>query len=204
MFQLFNQIKQKLSPCCLTNLFYERAFTLIELVVVIGVIGVSLPVIFGLFFLTLQQQSKIYILQEVKKNGDYALNTIRSTIKQYGEKVTDSGYQNEICPVLPTPTPTPASTLYLVDKFGNRFKYFQTSTTPSRIASESSTLGINNWYLTNDKVNVDSLGFTCYRTNPFSPPVVAVSFSVSQAQTSAPHEEKASMTYTTKIKLKSY
>jgi type II secretory pathway pseudopilin PulG len=190
--------------CNIKNRTSWRSFSLIELVIVIGVIGISLPVIFGLFFIALQQQSKIFILQEIKRNGDYALNTMQSTIKQYAQKVTMSDYITEICPILPNPTPALGSTIYFVDKFGNYFKYSKTSTSPSKIASDSPSLVISNWYLTNDRVKIDLLEFTCYKTNAFSPPIVVVLFTVSQTGTPARYEEKASMTYQTKIKLKSY
>lgn len=185
----------------------KKSFTLIELVIVIGVIAISLPVIFGLFFISLQSQSKIYILQEVKRNGDYALNIMQATLKQYAKIVTNSTYTTEVCPVIPAnPTPTPSSNAYFVDKFGKKFNY---SLNLNKIASNSPVVlqggnDIQNWYLTNDKVKIDSLRFTCYKTNIFSPPIVSVSFTVSQAGTPARHEEKASLDYQTKIKLKSY
>lgn len=184
MFHLINQLKQK--PL-------SKAFTFIELIIVIGVIGISLPVIFGLFFITLQQQSKIFILQEVKRNGDYALNSMQSTIKQYAKKVTNSSYE-EFC------SSSNQSQIFLVDKYGSRFTYLLHN---NKIASQSSTFP-GTWYLTTDKVKVDNLIFRCSQTNPFSPPVISIFFTVSQRGMPARYEEKASMSYQTKIKLKSY
>jgi len=39
MFQLFNRLKQKLLPCCLVTLLREKAFTLIEVLVVATIIS---------------------------------------------------------------------------------------------------------------------------------------------------------------------
>jgi type II secretory pathway pseudopilin PulG len=210
MFQSFNQLKQKLLPCYLVTLFHEKAFTLIELVIVIGVIAISLPIVFGLFFLILQAQSRIYILQEVKRNGDYTLSVMQNIIKDRAYAIySDPGLanENEVCSTKSSPsTPTSAANpLYFKDPDGRLF-YFYADETTHRIASYSAITNPNTYWLTNEKVAIepDNFSLSCFRTSIFSPPIVAVSFSISQAGSPARHEEKASLNYQTKVKLKSY
>jgi len=60
----------------------HRGFTLIESVISIGVISILLPVIFGLFFISLQSELKIRVLKTVKNSGDLALTYISDTIRE--------------------------------------------------------------------------------------------------------------------------
>jgi len=187
----------------------NKSFTLIELVIVIGVIAISLPVIFGLFFLNLQAQSRIYILQEVKRNGDYTLNVMQDIIKNRAYAIySDPGLSTEVCSTKSgsgTPsnftTSLPFPIMYFKDLDG-RYFYFEVAT--NKIASRSAIISPDPYLLTNEKVSVSSFDLSCMRTSVFSPPIVSVSFTVSQAGTSTRHEEKASLDYQTKIKLKSY
>ncbi|PIY70331.1 hypothetical protein COY89_01780, partial [Candidatus Roizmanbacteria bacterium CG_4_10_14_0_8_um_filter_36_36] len=66
------------------------AFTLIETVVVIGVIGLVLPVLFTILFVILQQQSKLNRLQQVKKNGDFVLSILEKTIKNRANSIYEN------------------------------------------------------------------------------------------------------------------
>ena len=181
------------------------SFTLIELVIVIGVIAISLPVIFGLFFLNLQAQSRIYILQEVKRNGDYTLNVMQNIIKNRAYAIySDSGLTTEVCSTKSgsgTLSSFSGSILYFRDVNGDGF-YFDVTT--NKIASHSAAINPNPYLLTNEKVSISSFDLSCMRTSVFSPPIVSVSFTVSQAGTPTRHEERASLNYQTKIKLKSY
>ena len=182
---------------------FKKSFTLIELLVVIGVVGVSLPILFGLFFIILQQQSKIYIIQEVKKNGDYTLNTIQSIIRQYGKELySDPNLTTKVCD---SANSQYSGNIYIKDKFINKFSFQLDGT---KIASLSTALAsggnYGNVFLTNDKVRATSFSISCNRTSLFSPPIINISFTISQANSPVRHEEKASMTYQTKIKLRSY
>jgi len=188
------------------------SFTLIELVVAIGVIAISLPIIFDLFFLTLQTRSKIYILQEIKRNGDYALNTMQNIIKHHVYAIySDPELTIEVCSTkskLDTPAvfnPSASANLYFKDPYGNLF-YFYTDDTEKKIASYSAITNPNIQPLTGENVAVEPENFilSCSRTSIFSPPIVTISFSISQANKPTHHEEKASLNYQTKIKLKNY
>lgn len=185
----------------------KKSFTLIEMVLVIGVLGFTLPLLFSIIFLILRQQTRIYSLQELKRQGDNAFSTIQSVIKQSGVNIINPSitpfppYPTIIdnCPVYPTPSLTPAPYIFLYDKDGRDFSYYLVG---GKIASNSAANSINNYFLTNDKVAISDLQFSCYRSNQFSPPIVWTAFKVSQSVGADP--TPASMQYSTKFQLRNY
>lgn len=188
-----------------------KSFTLIEMVVVIGVIGFVLPILFSIIFLIIRQQTRIYSLQELKKQGDNAFYSMQTSIRENGVNIianptiiTPPPYPTiyDICPIYPSPTLTPAPNIYLYDKSGAIFSY---SVVGNKIASNSAKSGITNYYLTNDKTKIASPGadflFSCYRSNQFSPSVVWTYFKITQ---NSPDTNPSSMDYSTKFQLKNY
>lgn len=185
----------------------KKGLTLIELVIVIGVISISVPVIFGLFLLSLKTQSKIYILQEAKRNGDYALNVIENMVKQYVVAVHSDipAADNEVCTA--ADPGYSSGDLYFEDRYGNWFRFYLSA--DDTIASQSS-IPDSSVELTNRRVRIiKNAGIpflSCRRTSAFSPPLISISFTITQLGTdlSTPPEERVSMTYQTKIKLRTY
>lgn len=181
----------------------KNGFTFIELLIAIGVISISLPLIFGLLFINLKAQSKTSILEEVKRNGDFALNTMSFLLRQYGQRITDSTYTSDICPTSPNSESPPSDKLYVVDKFGKGFTFFSEN---DKIASSSPDLPMGNdiaaQYLTNNRVKVEDLLFSCYQPTIFDPAIVSVSFTVLDNNGNVRYEEKATLNYATKIKLR--
>lgn len=198
----------------------RRGFTLVELVVVVAIITVSVPAIFSLFFSIFRARSKIYILQELKKNGDYSINVMSNLIKQRAISIhTDPGVADvgEICSTKSRLDSNSSSAvgqlLYFKDLDGRMF-YFTTKY--DRISSYSSflkesdddstddTIGVNSGSLMSGNTRVDNWGLSCYRTNPFSPPIVTVRFTVLPKKSSASsvQEERAGFDYAANIKLR--
>lgn len=172
-------------------------FTIIELIIVIGVIGVTIPAIFGIFFTMLRARAKTYVLQEVKRNGDNAVNIMGTLIKQravgiYNDQALTP--TNEVCLTSNTSANNP---LYFKDKDGEVF-YFISELVPTQIASRTASLA---YYLTNQKVSANSFSIQCFRKNTFSPPIVRIDFDI-VAVTSTRQEENAKIHYTTQVKLR--
>lgn len=178
----------------------KKGLTIIEMVVVIGVIGISIPAIFSLFFTMLRAQAKTYVLQEVKRNGDNAINIMETLIRQRAIGIySDQGLTpgNEVCLTANTSANNP---LYFKDKDGAVF-YFMSENSPKQIASRTASLA---YYLTNQKASVEnSFSMACYRKNTFSPPIVRIDFDItSYSPTSTRQEENAKIHYTTQVKLR--
>lgn len=189
----------------------KKGFTVIELVVVIAIITIVMPVVFGLFFVNLQAHRKLFVLSEVKENGDYALSVMESLIRGSAAKIVDdykSGAPTEYCSeaIGLSPTPTPASEINFKDRFGEGLKFGALN---NKIASYSSTYltpapTIAPANLTNSNVVITNLEFSCVRVSSFGSPLVSISFIVSDKGSSTRHEEKAQLKYQTKVKLRSF
>lgn len=181
----------------------NKGFTLIELLIVIAIIGLTLPVLFSLFITTLQSQAKIVILQNVKKNGDSALDQINYLVQNRIYTIySDQALTTEVCTTRSgLSTPTSSQTVYFADKGGNSFYLAQVN---DKIASYSSSISPNPYYLTTPLVKVTNFVISCSRTSSYSPPLIDVAFSVSQLDSATRHENTANLDYRTKIKLRSY
>jgi len=182
----------------------KKCFTLIEMIVVIATIGLVLPALFSIIFSILQQQVKIQRLSIVKREGDYVLNVIENTIRNYGESIhsaTPPTESNKICQ-----SSSLENASYFKDKFGNWFRFYLNTT--NSISSESSVL--NNGLpgsvsLNSSQTKITNFSIQCYRTSLYSPPVVNISFTIEYNTTSLRVEEKVTpLTYQTKVKLRSY
>jgi len=177
----------------------KKGFTLIEIVVVIGVIGFVLPALFAIIFGILQQQSRIYSLMEVKRQGDNALVTMENIIKNNALKIymdqllTDA---NEVCVEggqSYSPTFPNQDAFYFKDKRGAYFRFYLSV---DKISSDSALSPAD---LTNSKVIVSEFAIRCDRLADYSTPLVSVSFTVNNRPTG-----QYPMNYYTKIKLKNY
>ncbi|KKP61104.1 MAG: hypothetical protein UR56_C0016G0015 [Candidatus Roizmanbacteria bacterium GW2011_GWC2_34_23] len=184
----------------------KKGFTLIETIVVVAVIGLTLPVIFAIFFVLLQQQTKIYRLNTVKKEGDYVINLIENTIRDEAVTILSSN-----SPIPPDATNlkcandstsySSTSSLYFLNGEGSWFGYLVSGNT---IASSSASLASIN--LTSSKTRISSFSISCSRKYLYSQPSVSISFNIKYcndvACSQTRPEEIASLFYQTRIKLR--
>lgn len=188
--------------------FSEVGFTLIETIVVIAVIGLTLPVLISTVFILVRQQTKVVRLSQVKREGDYLINTIENTIRNRAISI-HSGEPTEgniVCKgVVGSYSYSSTSSLYFRDKDKQWFGYLAGS---DLISSDSAYLAlpIN---LTSGKILVSPFSISCSRNSLYSPASILLSFDVCydtglpNCATTRP-EEIASMHYQTRIKLRSY
>jgi prepilin-type N-terminal cleavage/methylation domain-containing protein len=169
----------------------NAGFTILELVIALTIIGVLLPATFAIFMANLRAQTKVLVLQDVKKNGDAALDIMESLIKVYGRELE----QSDGTPVCSTSSSSYSGDIYFVDQTGARFMFHEDT---GRIASESATTA----YLTSDSVIVSDFNLSCSRESLFTSPLVSVSFTIDQARLTTRAEESASLDYQTKIRLR--
>ncbi|MFQ5452418.1 MAG: prepilin-type N-terminal cleavage/methylation domain-containing protein [Candidatus Paceibacterota bacterium] len=177
------------------------AFTLIEVIIVVAIIALILPGAVSLFFANLRSHVQVLLLQEVKRNGDFILNTLEDKMRDDAWALySDAGATIEVCTTRKTLT-SPISysgTLYAREKDGTIF-YFVDNSGVIEYTRNAATNA-----LSNDKVAVTGFSVSCSRTSTFNPPTITVSFTVSQTGSSIRAEEKASLSYNARIKLRSY
>lgn len=64
-----------------------KGFTLVEVIVVIAVVGLLLPVLFGIIFSLLRLQYEVSQLQRLKEVGDYATNQMAYVVRQNAKSI---------------------------------------------------------------------------------------------------------------------
>lgn len=129
----------------------KNGFTLIEILVVIGIFGILAFIGSNMFFTILKSSAKTRVLAEVKQNGNYALSVMERMVRNARNAECVSGG------VLIT-NPDRDTTNFFCDG--------------AKIASNSGV------YLTSDKVSASNCNFSCQETTP---EVVTISFTLSQA-----------------------
>lgn len=169
----------------------QRGFTMLELIIVLTILGILMPAGFAMFMANLRAQTKVLVLQEVKRNGDAALDTMESLIKVNGQRLEQAD-GTAICDAGST---SYSGDIYFVDTAGERFMFHQDT---ARIASESATTA----YLTSDVVDVSNFVLSCSRESQFTSPLVSIAFDIQQARTTTRAEETAALSYQTKIRLR--
>lgn len=172
-------------------------FTLIETLIVIAIVAMIIPALFGLFFAHVRAQAKVYVLQQVKTNGDGALGIIETLVKDNAISIHSGSPPtsgNEVCS---TASSSYSSTMYFLDRSGS---YFNFALSSGKIASSSSVM--STVYLTSDKVSVSSFTLSCDRGSSYSQPVVSIGFTVTQAGAGGRTDESATLQYQTKVQLR--
>ncbi|OGK23590.1 hypothetical protein A3A46_04645 [Candidatus Roizmanbacteria bacterium RIFCSPLOWO2_01_FULL_37_13] len=196
-----------------SNIKHFNAFTFIETLVVIAVLGLVLPVLFSILFVILQQQLKIFRITEVKRAGDYIVQVLENSIKNNAYTIHDNS--SEICEADPDPAnPFPHNGIpsSFRDKYNSSFSINYNSPDlsldyPDPVAP-APTFAFAQGQLNSSKVSVSSFSISCARQSIYSAPLVSINFSVCYnvdgSCISTRPEETASLEYQTSIKLKSY
>jgi prepilin-type N-terminal cleavage/methylation domain-containing protein len=175
----------------------RKGFTLVEVIVVIAAIGIVLPALFAILFSLLKQQIKIYQLSEVKRQGDYALSIMDSTIRQNALSLYESTNTTPIC-ANAGDTNVPVG--FFRDE-GNR--YFRYVLSSNKVASQSEIIGATT-DLTTNRVTISNLVVECSKTARYSAPIITLQFTVTAGTAASPTEQRARMTYRTRIQLRNY
>lgn len=181
----------------------SKGFTFLEIIVVVGVIGLVLPALFAILFAIISQQTKLFALQEVKRQGDSALSVIENTIKKNAVGIySDSNLaaNNEVC-LTSTSTYQGDGTgtdFWFKDKQGGAYKfYLKPVTATANSLNKFTSLSDDPITPTNVSIStpISGIFISCYRTGTFVPAIVSVQFTVTHIPT------QTSLTYVTKIKL---
>lgn len=188
----------------------KSGFTLLETVIVIGIISFILPVIFSIVFSITRQQAKVYVLSTVKREGDNALSIIENTIRNQAVSLHNGIPQasNKICTDTSIRYPATGSSngsdFYFYDKSGEYFRFRFLNAT-DEIASSSSISNASVDLTSDTNTRVSNFAISCNQTSEFTPPLVDISFTIEQKQTTSTRiEDIASLNYSTKIKLRNY
>lgn len=156
----------------------KKSFTLVELLVSVFIVALILPPVFAIFFSMMRQQIVLIAYSDMIKQGENIHANLKHLISDRSILITDSGLTTNVCPLLTTPTPTPASTLYALDAEGTPIKIYQEIAAPNRIASDSAS---KTYFLTSPSIVVSNLKFTCFKINDQTPSIVKVSYTLEKS-----------------------
>jgi prepilin-type N-terminal cleavage/methylation domain-containing protein len=159
----------------------KTGFTLVEIMIVVGILGIIAVVGSGTFFSILRGSTKTKTLQLVKQNGDYAVSVMERMIRN-AKSVSGGG-----------------SSITITNPDGETTD-FSCSGSPATIASNSASL-MSSEVKVNDCTNI----FTVTPGEAgIRPAVVKINFSLSQAGTPSRPEEQTSVNFQTTITLRNY
>lgn len=183
---------------------YKKSFTLIETIVVIAVIGITLPVLFTVILTLMRQQVKIYRLSQIKREGDYLISIIENSIRDSAVSIY-SGIPddtNVICRDIGT-SDVSATQLYFLDKSKQWFGYLSIQ---NQVASDSASQTPS---LNSNKTIISNFSIYCSRNSTYAAPSVLFSFDIcydtgTGTCDSTRPEEIASLHYQSRVKLRNY
>lgn len=151
-----------------------KGFTLIEVLVSMGILSLVIVAATGLFFFAIRGGKKTDIVTKIKQNGDYALNLMKTKIRN-AKAVSCQGAKITVA--------NPEGNQTIFDLTGGRLR----STTDGKSG-----------FLTSEEFKTSGLSFSC---SSETPTVVSLTFSLSK---SGGVEETASQTFQTTVSLRSY
>ncbi len=176
----------------------KKGYTLIELVVVAGILVVISMLVTGVLYSILRGSSKSTVTNNVAQNGNYALSTMTNIILTSNDIVTvglEPDFSN-----CTTPQTGTSITMKRVD--GGETTLICAG---GLIASQSAT---------GDKVDLinastvalvgGTCSFTCTQPNLYAPPVIDIEFSLSDKGDSQFAENISSALFQTRVLLRNY
>ena len=184
----------------------KSGFTLLETMIVIGIISLILPLIFSIVFSITRQQAKVYVLSTVKREGDNALSVIENLIRTNAIGIYSvQALSSKVCTTASYDGGN-GSSFYFSDKDGNWFNFKTTTDTGLlKIASDSSVISTAIDLTSTKNTQISAFNISCDQTSSTSSPIISIQFTIAQKQTTSTRiEDLASLNYSTKIKLRSY
>lgn len=164
----------------------KRGFTLIEVLVSVGIIAMIGIVLAQGFFAMVRTNTKTELIKDVKQNGDFALDVMSRMIRNAASVTTSCATGG---------TTTPTLTILNADSFTTTFGCNVDGTTP-RIASTSAG---KTDYLTSRNVSLgtnctNALTFVCYQL-PGEKTGVKITFTLGAVGNPQSQFEKASSSF---------
>ena len=164
----------------------KNGFTLIEIIVVVGILGIIAVIGSGAFFSILRGSTKTKTLQMVRQNGDYAISVMERMIRN--------------ARVLISPTTDSTVTSITIKNPDGGETTFSCEGNPATIASNGASL-LSNEVNVNDcndifEVTVGQVGI--------KPAVIKINFNLTQAGTAIRPEEQALINFQTTVTLRNY
>jgi type II secretory pathway pseudopilin PulG len=177
----------------------KNGYTLIELVVVGGILVVISSLVTGILYTTLRSTTKTTVTTNVSQNGSYALSVITNIITSSTE-VLNVDNQDDFKDCTASPR---GSSIELQRLDGGVTTLMCTES--GSIASQSAG-GSSFDLLNTDAVQIaqNNCSFTCKQSTVYDTPVIEINFSLADKSTSSFKEDQASADFDTSVVLRNY
>lgn len=168
----------------------KNGFTLIEILVVLGLLSIVAAIGSNMFFTTFRSSTKTKVLTIVKQNGDYALSVMERTIRGAQEVIENS--DGDICE-------ENMNKVKIKNLDGSQIEFacVDEGTITGHIASDSSRL-------VSPEVKLSACSFSCTSEGEFYPQIVNIDFNLSQALETTRLEEQASVDFQTTVATRNF
>jgi len=158
----------------------QKGFTIIEIVVVIGILGIIAVIGTNMFFTVMRSSTKSKNLMTVKQNGEYALSVMERMIRN-------------------------SSVVDICESGMTKIKIMDSNKEETEFAFIDNYIASNSSRMTSDQVKVTSGTFDCSSVGDFNPKTIVINFTLDQNVSLAPRvEEEASINFKTTIETRNY
>jgi prepilin-type N-terminal cleavage/methylation domain-containing protein len=172
---------------------YQKGFTLIEILVVVGLLGIIMVTVTNIFFSGLKAKRKTDSINVIKQSGSYAMGVMSKMIKNATE-ATCSADQKSI-------------TITNYDETTTTFWYEGSHGCSSQVESKrialDSSVDADDTCLTADNLYLSDYSFSCNDDSIGNPPTVTINFTLSNG-TLSDIIGYASEHFTTTVSLRNY
>jgi prepilin-type N-terminal cleavage/methylation domain-containing protein len=180
----------------------QSGFTLIEILMVLGIIVVVIPSIMSISYVILSEQLRIYRLTETKRQGDYIMNVMKEKIARDANRLFDNSTSSNVCNTAGSSFTSLAGTTFdFIDIDGNTFSFREVEN--NLIITDLTVLPTITSNLNDARVMITNLTIECARKALLSGPLVGFAFDVTFFD-ATPTEREGTITlhYQTKVKLR--
>lgn len=181
----------------------QKAFTLVEVIIVVAILGIVLQIVATILVTIMRQQTAIIRFGDVKKEGDQILARIKSEIQTKAKNTyNDTAPGTEIC------TSASATNMlgeYFSKKTGGYFAINRVlpnlPTTPGKITFIDVTAGTT-IDLSSKKVNITGVTFECVKLGTYANKLIAIDFDIQATTNLMIAEGNPKLHYSTKVLIK--
>ncbi|MDA1317121.1 MAG: type II secretion system protein [bacterium] len=180
----------------------NSGFTLIEMLMVIGVISVVMPAVMSISYVILSEQLRIYRITETKRQGDYIMNVMKEKIARDAEIIFDNSTSSNICDdALDTFSSPQGTTLDFFNEDNELFKFSQVN--GNLVVNDNTVLPSITSNLNDGRVSITNFVIECSRKTLLTRPLVGFAYDVTFVDaTPTAREGTITLHYQTRVKLR--
>lgn len=180
----------------------KSGFTLIEVLMVLGVIAVVIPSIMSISYVILSEQLRIYRLTETKRQGDYIMNVMKEKIARDADTLYNNNTALNVCVDAGDSFSSPKGTTFdFIDEDGSTFSFREVAN--NMVITDLTVLPTITSNLNDARVSIRNLTVECSRKTFFTRPLVGFAFDATFVDaTPTVREGTIILHYQTKVKLR--